>query len=467
MRLQPHVLRYLNIFLLICLTSLLGVAIYTSLDSSTVDLPAEKILKPTHLPRSFAPKSADLAELDTPFLQLATRSNSPQLPDLRAVIVYYGANHRPDSAQDNSSIYIGLRGGQSSIAVNPHTPIYLNYTGKASHNRWAFSKKNSPTPIWITLEPSEKEARVSAYMKDKDGLAIDHPPEFASFTVNQTRQTAYPQGGANWQIGEFRVDGSLLGKYKAVWHGQDLFLRYFGGDEFAYTYGRERIEFKHLDAPYHCFVQPGTCLIFEEGRWQVVEPGADTRNKSLLVVQNVTERTILFDLWDPEGKNKIAMQLHKTPTPHFSAEKFPLKLAGARSKKDWIAQIGNVRILVGVDDWLLFYNGMWQKITGLEQLDNYVKGQIRGPLIVIEGTEKNGNEVNLVARVFDESRTQELPLKVSLSKSWVSPAAKKRQAAPSNEDDEDEDDDDEDDDDEEYDDDEDDYDEDDDEDDEI
>ena len=126
------------------------------------------------------------------------------------------------------------------------------------------------------------------------------------------------------------------------------------------------------------------------------------------------------------------------------AEKFDLKLVGARSKRDWIAELGGVRMLVRSDDWFLFHDGAWSKISSLDELDDFIVGNIRGPLLVLEGSEKSGNEMYLVGRVYDTTRTQCVPLKISLFKSWeqAAPAAVEAEEDGDDEEDDDEDDDD-------------------------
>lgn len=255
-------------------------------------------------------------------------------------------------------------------------------------------------------------------------------------------------GEGDWEIGGLRVDGSILIRQKALWCGQDALLNELGDGKFDYAQGRERIDFGEPSRRYCCFVGPWDCLAFFDDEWHVVEPGEASQGKPLLVVKRIDDRAMLFDLWDADGKNKMALELPRTACAPPIPDRIPIKLLGARSKDNWIAEVAGERMLVTANDWILYDGRTCEKISSIDMLDAVIAGTIRGQLILLEGTERVDGELCLVGRLFNEMRTEECPITVALYKSWEkeSPSGSKK-AGPGETDDDDNDDDEDDDDD--------------------
>jgi len=410
------------------------------LHKDEVALATPRVPRPPNLPFSFQQKNAPT--FGPPFLSTQEHSLVLRLPDLRNTFMYHGSNFRPDITDNGSLVNIGIRGQQSSLQVQPNTPVYLAYNARAGGLRWGFSPDNTPTNVWVEIAPKEASAEFSVFLKQNETL-VQEPEEFTHFTVAQLHIPATIRGGANWEIGGLRVDSSLLLRQKAMWHGQDLFLQQQGGKLYQDKAYKERVDFPLPEGgSYPIYVSTGDCFIFTENRWQEVAPGPESRSKPLLVARKVDERNISFDLWDEEGKNRISLELHKSVNPVQFNPNLNLKLIGARSKQDWIISLHGVRMLIREDDWLLYREGKWQKITDIETLDAYIEGSIKGILLTLDGTEKNGNDVSLVGTLFDESRSRVHPVKISLFKSLEKP--QKRPPIQTSEDESDDDDDDDD-----------------------
>ncbi len=440
MKLQPFAIRCLNLFLLSCLIAISAIAVFQYSTPISADIPAPLPRKKASLPFSFAPENENPAQdtISSPFLQLQQKSLTPRLPDLKTTLGYYGSNHRPDISQAGSLVQIGIRGEPIPASIAPQTPLYLRHEYKHNSVRWLFSPNNAPTNIWIEVHPlGTKEAKIAVFMKDAEGNLITEPQECASFLLAQGRLPSAPQTAYAWDIEGTRVDASLLSKQKAQWCGKDIFLELLGQEEYPELIGKERISFTQPDGSvYSLFVSKGSSFVFVDGQWHPVELGEASRNKPLLIIQDIDERAIHTEIWDPSGKHKIALQLHKAPVGKFSTDKLDIKLVGARSRKDWIAEVGGSRMLLRDDDWLLYTNGEWIKINDVQTLDRFIKGSLKGVLVVLEGVDKTCNDSTLLARVFDETRTQELPLQITLFKSWD--GKKKKRSSDADEDETDE-----------------------------
>lgn len=458
MKVQPGRLRLLNL-LLLCTVVSVGVFTFLSwINIKPVEMPQPPIKKPFILPHSFQQPLEALEAIGKPFTALEKTDIKLSLPDLRNVLIYYGSAVRPDVSESAMTVQMGIRGTTTPTPVTVGAPIYMKYESKGNIGKWSFSPDNSPTSIWIQVKPEETICQILVFMNDSEGNKITTPADFATFSLSLVHLPYNAQGQNAFEVGGQRADASLLIRQKCAWFGQDIFLQELGGEDFKFAFTQERIDFLDPENPYHCFIGLGDCLVFDDMRWQEVTPGPESRDKPLLVAKKIDDKSIVFDLWDPKGKVRIPIELRKAnPMPGF-ASKFDLKLVGARSRRDWIAELSGVRMLLRADDWLVLQDNVWHKITNSQELDNYITGETRGPLLVLEGSEKVGNDVGLVGRVYDYTRTQVVPLRISLFKSWeqATPSDAKDDDDDEEDDEDDEDDDDEDEDDDDEDDDEDD-----------
>ncbi len=462
MKVQPTRLRLLNLLLV---GIFLGVTFFTCL--SWIDIKHPTLSEPlpkqkVSLPYSFQQSSEAHKAVGPPFLALEKTEIKVTLPDLRNTLLYFGTTVRPDVSEAAQIVQLGIRGIATPQPVSVGAPVYLKYESKGAAGKWSFSPDNKPTPVWIQVSPLENSAEITVFMNDTEGKSITEPGDFAKFTLGQMNLPYTAQGANNFEIGGQRADASILIRQKCAWYGQDLFLQELGDENTRFSFEKERLDFLDPENSYFCFVGVGDCLVYEDDHWEEVRPGPDSRGKPLLVVKKIDEKNISFDLWDPKGKVRIPIELHKAIIQPGFANKFDLKLVGARSRQDYIAELGGVRMLLKADDWLILQDNTWHKITTPDELDDFIVGNIRGPLLVLEGSEKVGNDVGLIGRIYDVTRTQVVPLRISLFKSWeqAAPAETVKQdaddAEDDDEDDEDDDDDDNDDDDEDDDDDDDD-----------
>ncbi|MCE5294438.1 MAG: hypothetical protein LLF94_07485 [Chlamydiales bacterium] len=442
MKVQPALLRLVNLalFALLVCTGVFTFLSWIDIKPAVLPEPAPK--QNFVLPHSFLPAPQAFEAVGEPFMHLNKNEIKLALPDLRTTLIYFGSTVRPDYSESAEVVQLGIRGIQTPVPVTVGTPVYLKYESKGNAGKWSFSPDNAPTSIWIEVKPQDVQPPVCdvfVYMTDSEGNKIEEPKEFGFFSIAQTNLPYTNQGANAFEVAGQRADSSLLIRQKCVWFGQDLFLQELGDENTAFAFKKERLDFLDPENSYFCFVGLGDCLAFADGRWHEVEPGEDSRGLPLLVAKKIDEKSIVFDLWDPKGKVRIPLEVRKaTAMPGF-ASKFDLKLVGARSRKDWIAELSGVRMLIRENDWLVFEDNAWRKIASAEELDDFIIGNIRGPLLVIEGTEKVGNDVGLVGRLFDLTRTQVVPLRISLFKSWEEAAAADPKAAKTAESDADED----------------------------
>lgn len=393
-----------------------------------------------------------------PFLHLSPVRYQQKLPDLRSYILYYGANHRPDSPQQSQPLRIGIRGMQKSIPVLARHKVFLRYTGGNGPVRWTIlegATKPDASSLWLEITPLATSfqnptnppastsampsgsvqvaagAQVNVYLKGVDGQLVSEPKEFASFVVPQLPLPQTDIGSTSWDLGPFRADATLFPKMGAVWFGKDELLNYFG-DENDSRRGKELIFFGDEHNPYVLWAAPGDCFIFIENRFQPVTPGPESRGKTLLTLVQAQSDKLIFDLWDSSGQMKIPLELPRVQSP-ITIPTFPIRLVGARSRTRWIAELNGKRSIIGDTDWLLLENGEIIPITSPELLEKYINGEKRGTLLAIEGAKKVHNEQHLHGVLIDPTRSHLEPYTISISKPWERQAAHGMQSSSNEE----------------------------------
>ncbi len=445
MKIQPARLRFINLILFGSILSVGSFACLSWIDIKQPTLPEPTLKQIFSLPYSFTQSSEAVKSVGPPFIALEKTDIKLSLPDLRTTLIYFGSTVRPDVSETAQVVQMGIRGNNTPVPVNVGSPVYLKYESKGNTGKWSFSPDNRPTPIWIEILPQDGTCEVTLSMSDSEGNKILEPADFAKFSLTLVHLPYTAQGTNAFEIAGQRADGALLVRQRCAWLGQDLFLRELGDETTNFALNKERLDFLDPENSYFSFVGVGDCLAFIDDRWEEVTPGPDSRGYPLLVAKKIDEKSISFDLWDPKGKVRVPIELRKTIIqPNTFANKFDLKLVGARSRKDWIAELGGVRMLLRADDWLILHDNTWHKITTAQELDDFINGRISGPLLVLEGSEKVGNDVSLIGKLYDQTRTQVVPLRISLFKSWEQ-AVPAEAADSEDEDDEDDEEDDEDD----------------------
>jgi hypothetical protein len=426
MNLQPWRLRRINLILLLIFVLLLTILLYQHFSQEknipTSDLTVPPKPQETPLAFTFKQKPEQYNQVGSGWLLLEKSTINAKLPELRLLLTAYGASKRPDDAHKGTKVGIGFI-NQPATSLLTGQKLYLKCDAKAGPMRWRLSEKNQPTNIWVTTEFINGQVICNLAMNDMEGKIIKEPKELSYFAL---RTDPLPILQANfdllqgWQIGRDPVDSLLLTKQKAKWLGPDLFLDMYGGPEFAFTIGRERIDFESPYGSYTSFVKENDFLAFMDDHWERVEESdlstGKSADKSLLEVKKITNESILFHLWAPEGRQKIALLLQKTPEPVRPAQASNLRLIGAKSRKEWIAEIGGIRMSISPDDWFLLHDGLCDKITTAEQIDDYLFGNIKGDLIVLEGIKKVGSDLSLVGNMFNDTRTKVSPIAVALYK---------------------------------------------------
>lgn len=372
-------------------------------------------------PSSFAQTKESYASLGEAALPLLTAPPRLHLPDLRGALVYCGRNGRPDSSADQPKLHFSMQSGKALFAAAPKEKIYLVYDKKLPPPcKYTFSPDNRETLLWMSAKAEGSEAEIELAMCDESGEIISEADPNSCFSLPEKEMLRMGQG--TWEIGKWRVDGTLLARQKARWMGVDRFLEKHGGEEFAEMTGKHRIDFEENEAGYAVFVKAGDCLVWQDSEWKSIEPGKESIDRPLLHVKKVEERIMTLELWDVGGKSKIALNLIRMPDPFVPqnvARDF--RFLGARTKTQVVFQINQERMIVRPNDWLILTPEGWRKIKSVNEIDDYVNRRLVGPLFVFEEIVRKEDRPVLVGTIFNPGRTEMHAIEVAMLPSGASP----------------------------------------------
>lgn len=373
--------------------------------------------KSSSLPkRAFMMPQEAYKKIGEPLLMLQNAPPTIQLPDLKQLLVYYGKNGRPDAQSNRTLLHFSFTGSKNVISMPPEEKIYLIYDKKNAVCRYNFSPNNEETSLWIEGVLAENEVLIKVFLKNDKGELITEPENHAQFKLPEKEFIRY--AGTAWELGGFRVDGTLLARQRARWFGPDRFLEKHGGEEYQYVSGKQRIDFGEQDHIYSVFLAPGDCLIWQDNQWKLTQPGESSLNYPLLVAKKVEDRLMNFELWDTEGKGKVVLNLLKSVEPWMlqngNAIQQMFKFVGARTKTQCVFEINQERVLLSPSDWLLLTQKGWKKLETAEEIEDYVKRKLTGTLFVFEGLTRKEERQVMKGLLYNSARsdyqTIEMPL---------------------------------------------------------
>ena len=359
---------------------------------------------PAVIKNSFEQSANAYDDISNPVLSTSIVSPTLELPDLRPFLNYYGTNDRPDIAANATLIYFSLKGSDQVVGVVPGERLYLKYDASKRPGTYIFSPDNQPTNLWIVADKDEGKSAVRVVMTDDSGKEVTEPAIRANFSLT-AKDFARP-GGA-WEIGKWKVDGTLLARQRARWFGQDQFLNQHGGDEFAEQRDRERIEFGEGNDRYVVYVKAGDCLVWDGQRWQKAHPGEASRPYPLMCVHKVDDRLMRLDLWDVGGQGHVSLNLIKSKEA-WAPKTYELdfKFVSARTLSQYVFEVKKERMVLRPWDWLLLTDKGWKPLVSVEDIDAYVDRKTPGVLFVFQGPIQADEKQVLRGTFYSPSRTE-------------------------------------------------------------
>ena len=368
--------------------------------------------------------------IGSPALNLNFSPLSVQLPDLRRYLVYYGRNSRPDAKDEQPALYFAFTGNKTPSSILPDDKVFVMYDKSQAPNQYVFSPDNAKTPLWIQAQVQGNTTLVKVGMTTESGQDIREPAAYAEFSLPEKEFVRFG-GGAPWEIGKWRVDGTLLARQKARWYGMDKFLEKHGGDEYRESQHKHRIDFGEGESAYSVYVGNGDCLVWDDEAWKSVKPGDATLKHPLMCVKKIDDRVMNLELWDAGGKGKIALNLIKANEawlPQNLEQNF--KFVGARTRSQFVFEVNNERMLLSPHDWLLLSDGVWKKLKTPQEIDDYVERRTTGPLFVFDNIERKEDRQVINGTLFNAARTEMVNMELPLQQGANSAAGPTGKNAP-------------------------------------
>lgn len=379
---------------------------------------SEQTVRKAAVPKNiFNRPSEEYNAIGPPALSLAFSPLSVQLPDLRRYIIYYGKNGRPDAQSDRPVLFFAFTGNKTPTSVFPGERLYLLYDRSQSPNQYIFSPLNAPTPLWVETEVQGNQAIVHVSMMTEGEKVIREPKTYADFTLLEKEYVRF--GGGVWELGKWRVDGTMLARQKGRWYGADKFLEKHGGEEYKDLMNKQRIDFGEGEEIYSVYVGQGNCLIWEDDRWQAVKVGKESLNHPLLCIKKVDDRVMNLELWDVDGKGKVNLNLVKATEPWVPQNlEQNFKFVGARTRSQFVFEVNKERVLLRPHDWLLFHDGIWKKLSTPKEIDDYVERRTVGPLFVFDSVEKKDDKQVITGTLFNAARTETAQVEIPMQQAY-------------------------------------------------
>lgn len=423
-------LTWINLALVGAIGLLLLSALYYMWASPTDFTMPETTARKSNIPKgSFVRPQEEYQNLGAPALQLNFSPLSVQLPDLRRYLIYYGKNSRPDANEANPVLYFAFTGNKTPVGVSPGERLYVMYDKKMTPPQYVFSVGNAQAPLWIEASLQGNQALVKVGMKSDSGQEIRDPAAYAEFSLPEKEYVRF--SGATWELGKWRVDGTLLARQKARWYGVDKFIEDHGGEEYKDWDHKQRIDFGEGDEAYSVYVNQSDCLIWADNRWKNVKPGEASLKSPLMCIKKVDERIMNLELWDVDGKGKIILNLVKANEawmPQNLEQSF--KFVGARTRSQFVFEIDHERILLSPHDWLLLTDGIWKKLQTPEDIDAYVDRKTVGPLFVFNTLERKDDRQVIIGSLYNAARTEKVVIELPLQQGNPPPGMQAGKKSP-------------------------------------
>ena len=356
-----------------------------------------------------------------------------KFPDLRSVLVYYGSHGRPDVTGIQSTVHFGLRGSPTVYSALKGEKVYLRFD--VTSTRWCV--ENKKTPLSVIFKPSGPVVDVTTIL-DESQEAVKVIDEYAHFSLSSSPPPPNQGLTGTWKLHIFNVDSALLDHFGALWYGKDCMLEKLGGEEMSEDAASERVEFHHDNLHYTLFLQPDDYCVFNGTTWEKTVLGEESIKHPLLHIETITDTTISCRIWDKDGNHQAAVMLHKKPvSTQFELPK--IRILAARSQQNITIELQGKKISINPQDWFIISpNNELTLIDNEELLDSYIQGQLKGNLLAFSGLERVEKEQCLVGLYFDSTRTQTMPLCVSMYRSWAAKQPDQNKKEKIREDEEDE-----------------------------
>lgn len=313
---------------------------------------------------------------------LALRENrkSPTQLALEQKLVFLAQSVRPDFAQEEKVLRIGIRGTDVERVIREGEPVSCRLVEHVSGG----------------IEQIE-------FVDDGSVSMIPHMLDGRSLLLKVVQATGESMEVVLKTSSNGGVEsGDALAQ--ARWLGKDVFFQQYGGGQYQPLGQKEQIEVGSGKRSYVLYVGKGDYLSLKDQRWVVV--GAldlADRTNPLAHVREVDEEGVQIEAWDEKGFPLFFSSLKREEGKaiRFDATKVFLE-AKQRTTRQVSCKVGKKRFVLQPGDWILQSTSGWHKLVGMDEIDAFLLHDIKGSLCVIDSIDGKGL---IKGKCIDETRT--------------------------------------------------------------
>lgn len=343
------------------------------------------------------------------FMRLEYAPPQLRVPNLSSLLTFIGANQRPDTQTGVPTLFFTLGTSKEILQSKPGENVYLT----VKNGSYVQSPRNEPTDLWFSARQQGGSAQVEVRVKNEEGVISQEPKSASKLSLPEKPLVAQMSG---WNVGKWRADSALLIRQGAKWYGRDLFLEKHGGEEYAAQSGKHRIQFGEEGDRYSIYLDPGEFVVYQGDKWTLPVPGSETSSLPLLKLLRADDKVLGFELFAPEGSQKILLNVVKAadPLPSHPVDQ-DFSFIGARTKTHFLYKVSGNREIVASGDWFVLGSQGWEKIKKVKDVEKYVSGGLPDAMLIIDGIIGEGDTRTLHGTLFSPQRSQLTEVNLSLT----------------------------------------------------
>lgn len=404
---DSKIITYLSaVFGFLAVLLIIATLYFYTLPGSSYEQPAIPLRSSSLPAHGFAGK---IPQPELGFMRLEYDPPQLRVPNLSTLLTFVGANQRPDAQTGSPTLFFTIGTSKETIQSKPGENVYLT----VKNGSYVQSPRNEPTDLWFSARQQAGSAQVEVRVKNEEGV-ISQEPKSASQLKLPEKPIATQM--SSWNVGKWRADSALLIRQGAKWYGRDLFLERHGGEEYSSVSSKNRVQFGEEGDRYSLYLDPGDFVVYQGDKWVLPSSGKDTAGLPLLKLLRADEKVLAFELFSPEGSQKILLNVIKAadPLPSHPVEQ-DFGFIGARTKTHFLYKVAGNREIVAAGDWFLLGSQGWEKIKKVKDVEKYVSGGLPDAMLVIDGIVGEGDARSMHGTLFSPQRSQLTEVNLSLT----------------------------------------------------
>jgi hypothetical protein len=332
-------------------------------------------------------------------------------------------NSRPDAVGKEVQILLGLKAQNETKEVVSGKTFFL----EKDMSTGAFTFSDSLQPLWVKPILLDNGRILIEAGKKLGQLDSTHGhEEKGQFTI-----FASPKGMSTDRNDSTFLKGAFSQLRNAKYWGKDLLIEKYGGREFAGLQGKCKIDLKEGALSYVVFVGIGDYLMWKNGRWQQSPFSELTTKHPIALVKGVSPRSIELTVWDQRGFSPESIELAIEHCGRLAQKpEAVLTQPRFRTASQISCLLGKKRVMIRQGDWMLKTGSGWRNLRKKEEINNYLSHQMRGELFIFDALEKEQGRYVLKGTLFDEMRTQQQLISISIEMENKKGKHKKKRKIP-------------------------------------